>query len=263
MNFTFNGMSASEDTPSLVLIHGAGGSHLDWPIPWRNITAAPAEGHSQDTGQGGHVLQGFPVYAIDLPGHGDSGGDSLDTIDAYAQRVVTFLEENDIKNACLAGHSMGAAVAANTCLLDPSRVGSLCLVGGGAKIGVSQDLLDGLAKATEATVAAISRACWHKSTLPMFREVVRRRMLASGTQTLINDFTACSTVDLRSRLSEIAVPTLLVAAQEDRMVPMKDIEAMATSLQKPTVKTLEGCGHFLHFEKSDDIAKLLAEFLSA
>ena len=36
---------------NLVLVHGAGGSHLDWPAPLRR-------------------LRGANVYALDLPGHG-------------------------------------------------------------------------------------------------------------------------------------------------------------------------------------------------
>ena len=40
---------------NLVLVHGAGGSHLDWPAPLRRLREAN-------------------VYALDLPGHGRSEG---------------------------------------------------------------------------------------------------------------------------------------------------------------------------------------------
>ena len=41
--------------PPVVLIHGAGGTHLHWPSEVRR-------------------LPGYRVLALDLPGHGKSGG---------------------------------------------------------------------------------------------------------------------------------------------------------------------------------------------
>ncbi|MEL6914805.1 MAG: alpha/beta fold hydrolase [Pseudomonadota bacterium] len=261
MHHTFNGVTPAPGAPTLVLIHGAGGSHLDFAIPWRNITATPEAGKTRAPGQGGHVLQSRPVYALDLPGHGDSGGQSAADIDTYAAAVAAFLEDHDLAHVCLVGHSMGAAIAVATALAAPDRLHSLCLIGGGAKINVSQDLLDGLANNTDATVGAISRACWHKSTMPMYREVVRRRMTTAGAEVLVNDFTACARVDLRARLPEITVPVLLLAAVEDRMVPLADVEAMQARLSRATLRALEGCGHFLHFERSDEAAEALHAFL--
>ncbi|MEM6276366.1 MAG: alpha/beta fold hydrolase [Pseudomonadota bacterium] len=260
MHFTYNGVT--DDGPTLVLIHGAGGSHLDYAIPWRNITAIPEPGKTRAPGQGGHVLQQRPVYAVDLPGHGDSGGESAPDVATYAEAVAAFLSQHDLRDVCLVGHSMGAAIAVATALHEPARLHSLCLIGGGAKMHVSQDLLDGLATQTDATVAAISRACWHKSTMPMYREVVRRRMTTSGAEVLVNDFTACARVDLRERLAEIEVPVLLLAAVEDRMVPLKDVEAMQSAFPNATLAPLEGCGHFLHFERSEEAAEALDGFLT-
>ncbi|MEL6550638.1 MAG: alpha/beta fold hydrolase [Pseudomonadota bacterium] len=261
MHFTFNGVLPEPGAPTLVLIHGAGGSHLDYAIPWRNVTAAPEPGKTRAPGQGGHALQARPVYALDLPGHGDSGGESADDVAVYAAAVAAFLTEHDLRDACLVGHSMGAAIAVATALDAPDRLHSLCLIGGGAKINVSQELLNGLATNTDATVGAISRACWHKSTMPMYREVVRRRMTTSGATVLVNDFTACARVDLRARLPEIDVPVLLLAAVEDRMVPLKDVEAMQNAFPKASLVALEGCGHFLHFERSEEAAEALNAFL--
>lgn len=261
MHYTYNSITAQDGAPTLVLIHGAGGSHLDYAIPWRNITAAPEEGKTRAPGQGGHVLQSRPVYALDLPGHGDSDGTSTDDVAEYAAAVSAFLVEHDLQNVCLVGHSMGAAIAIAAALSEPDRLHSICLIGGGAKMYVSQDLLDGLASNTDATVGAISRACWHKSTVPMYREVVRRRMTTSGAEVLVNDFTACAKVDLRERLPEIDVPVLLLAAIEDRMVPLKDVEAMQSAFPNAQLAALKGCGHFMHFERSEEAAEALHAFL--
>ncbi len=54
----------------LVLVHGAGGSHLDWPAPLRR-------------------LRETNVYALDLPGHGRSGGTGRSSIAAYRDFLLT------------------------------------------------------------------------------------------------------------------------------------------------------------------------------
>ena len=56
--------------PPLVLVHGAGGSHLDWPPDLRR-------------------LAGMRVIALDLPGHGRSPGPGrADPVRAYAKGDV-------------------------------------------------------------------------------------------------------------------------------------------------------------------------------
>ncbi len=81
--------------PPLVLIHGSGGSHLYWHPHIRR-------------------LAGYCVYALDLPGHGKSGGSGEQRIQTYAEIVRECLLEIGLHNAVIAGHSMGGAVA-----LDP------------------------------------------------------------------------------------------------------------------------------------------------
>ena len=56
------------DGPPVVLLHGAAGTHLSWPAQVR-------------------YLPGCRVYALDLPGHGKSGGEPCRSIEDYARRV--------------------------------------------------------------------------------------------------------------------------------------------------------------------------------
>ena len=52
-----------------------------------------------------------PVYAIDLRNHGDSSHDPRHDYDALAEDVELFLEQNELENSTLIGHSMGAKTA--------------------------------------------------------------------------------------------------------------------------------------------------------
>lgn len=65
--------AASTLQPPVILIHGAGSSHLGWPAALRR-------------------LPGCRVLALDLPGHGRSAEVGLQSLDATADRLVDFLE---------------------------------------------------------------------------------------------------------------------------------------------------------------------------
>ena len=60
-------------SPPLLLIHGAGSSHLSWPAEIRRI-------------------KGFRILSLDLPGHGSSGGSAEQCISEYARRLSHFME---------------------------------------------------------------------------------------------------------------------------------------------------------------------------
>ena len=78
--------------PALLLVHGAGGSHLDWPAEIQR-------------------LPGRQVYNLDLPGHGRSPGDGRDSLAAYAADIITFVETLGLPQVVVVGHSMGGALA--------------------------------------------------------------------------------------------------------------------------------------------------------
>src|SRR5215207_1559403 len=110
------------DQPVLVLMHGAGGSRLQWPGALRR-------------------LPGVGVIAIDLPGHGKSPAPSRDSIPAYAADMVALLDALNLERAVFGGHSMGGGIALWLAIEYPQRVAGLVLVGTGAKLAVHPDLL--------------------------------------------------------------------------------------------------------------------------
>jgi lipase len=69
---------------------------------------------------------------VDLRGRGDSDKpESGYSLEAHAADVVRVLDHLDLRNAVLAGHSMGGFVALKTALMFPDRVRALVLLDGG------------------------------------------------------------------------------------------------------------------------------------
>ena len=109
--------------PSVILIHGAGGNHLYWPSEIRR-------------------LPGYRVFALDLPGHGKSGGRGQQSISTYAEVVLEWLESVGIHSAVFVGHSMGGAIAMTLALDHPEHVLGLGLVSAGARLRVAPAFLE-------------------------------------------------------------------------------------------------------------------------
>jgi pyruvate dehydrogenase E2 component (dihydrolipoamide acetyltransferase) len=106
-----------EGSEVVVLVHGFGGDLDNWLF---NIDALAAEAS---------------VYALDLPGHGQSSKSVAEPSLKGLSRAV--IDEVGITDAHLVGHSMGGAVVARTALDAPQRVKSLTLI---SSAGLGRDI---------------------------------------------------------------------------------------------------------------------------
>ncbi len=261
LSYSFNGVADRKDGLTLVLVHGAGGKFADWPVAWRsNADMTRLVGLTPKSHDG--ELDQYPVYAVDLPGHGASGGTSLDTVEGYATEIAAFLDALELTNVFLIGHSMGAAIALTLAVQRNPRLASIGLIGGSSKLIVSPAILDGLQNNFEATVDNIIRYSWHKKTTDFFKQKGRQRMLEAGSEVVYNDFLACSRFDLSEQIDDLDLPVLVIVSTGDRMVPPETSAAMAERLKNCRHVVLEDCGHFQHMEQVGRVANELTDYLN-
>ena len=122
------GRAFDPSLPPVVFLHGAGADHTVWA--W----------HSRWVAHHGHS-----VLAVDLPGHGRSGGDPLTTVEALADWLARLLAVAGAGPALVVGHSLGALVGLEAAARHPQAVRRLALIGAAAAMPVSADLLDAAA----------------------------------------------------------------------------------------------------------------------
>jgi len=244
--YTFNQTKA--DTPPLVLLHGAGGSHNDWPQSWRKSASASA-------------LSEFPIYALDLPGHGHSDPPGRSSIDDYAQDVVGFIDMLGLQKVAIVGHSMGGAIAQAIGGQQPRSLAGLVLIGTGAQLPVNPMILDGLQTDFPATVQMVMKFAWHKESDPAPRQRITRHWLKTGPEVIYGDYVACNEFDVSDQLSQIQVSTLVIGSSDDKMTPLKYSEFLTQHIPNAQLAVIKKAGHYLMIEKTAEVTAEIKKFL--
>jgi pimeloyl-ACP methyl ester carboxylesterase len=230
--------------PAVVLLHGAGGTHLYWPFEIRR-------------------LAGYHVFALDLPGHGKSVGRGQQTIGGYAAAVIDWLEALQLHRAVFIGHSMGSAVALTLALDHPDQVIGLGILGGAPRLHVAGDILENSASSTtfhNAVEMMVARS-FSTQASPRLVELAGERMLETRPSVLHGDMLACDLFDETGRISQIQQPTLVLCGMEDRMTPIRQSQFLATTLGNALLVTIPDAGHMVMMEKPMQVAAHIRTFL--
>ncbi len=231
-------------TPTLILIHGAGAMHLDWPAELRRLP----EGN---------------VIAPDLPGHGKSEGKGRQSVGAYASDMIAFMDALDIDKAIIAGHSMGGAIAQMMGLNYANRVQGLILVCTGAYLNVNPAILDGLQNTPEETAKMIIKWAWAKDAPEQMKRLSLKRLLETPAEVTLGDYKACSQFDLRKDLARIQAPTLVIGGEADKMTPITLSEELATNIPNAKLERVPHGGHMLMLEQPKAVADVVQNWLTA
>jgi len=249
------GKSFDAKLPAIVFIHGGEQDHSVWILQSRYL-----------------AHHGYAVLAVDLPGHGRSGGAPLASIEAMADWLVALLDSAKVGAAALVGHSMGSLVALDCAARHPERVDRVALIGTAFPMRVSPDLLEAT-KNREAEALLVINAWSHAAYAhypgnpgpgSWVRGGALRLTQRQKPGVLHADFAACDGYATGlERAAQVSCPALFLLAGRDAMMAARYGRDLAGAVQGSTVKTLEDSGHNLMGEKPDEVLDALVEFLRA
>jgi pimeloyl-ACP methyl ester carboxylesterase len=241
--------------PAVVFVHGGEQDHSVWALQSRYL-----------------AHHGYAVLALDLPGHGRSGGAPLASIETLADWLVALLDAAKARAAALVGHSMGSLVALECAARYPQRVERIALIGTAFPMRVSPDLLE----ATRSREPEAHRMInvWSHSGLapypsnpgPGFSVMGAnlRLMQRQKPGTLHADFTACDRYTAGfERAAQVKCAALFLVGKLDAMTPARAGRDLARAVSGSVVKVLDDGGHNLMGEKPDEVLDALVEFLRA
>jgi len=240
---------SSRQTRTLVLVHGAGGNHTHWPAEL-------------------HRLPGVNVCALDLPGHGRSGGKGRLSLEEYADSVYAFVQAVGRSHVCLVGHSMGGAIVQLLAVRQPAWLECLVVIGCGSQLPVDAGVLAGLRPdgPPTARAAALDRICQLAYGPGASPQLVRlgRRVLADTDRAVLHaDYVACSAFDVSNRLDRLRVPTLIVVGSADQLTPPQAGARLRERVPAARLVQIEGAGHMVVLEKPLETVQAILRFLDA
>lgn len=232
------------DRPPVLVLHGAGGSHLSWPPQIRR-------------------LNGQRMFTLDLPGHGKSQGIGRQDITEYSKAVIEFMKALRLPGAVLVGFSMGSAIALSLALQYRKRVLGLGLIGAGAKMRVAPAMLELASNFStfQSTVETVIENSYSSDVDPRVKELAIQQMAETRQAVLYGDFLACDEFNVMERVSKIHVPTLIISGSADRMTPPNRSEYLHDQIGGAQLHIVDGAGHMVMIERPDEVAALLVEFL--
>lgn len=241
--------------PVAIFIHGAGMDATYWSLQYRWF-----------------AWHGWSVLAIDLPGHGRSGGEPLRTVGEMAAWIGRVMTEAGVERAALVGHSMGGAIAIEAAAATPERVSHLALLGTAAAIPVAPLLLE--AARSNPEKAYDMMVGWaHGPAARVGRNQVPGIWMTGAAGALLArnkagvlaaDLAACAAWKSGAAAARrIACPTLVVTAEHDVMTPPGKGRALAELIPGARLLTVQKCGHMMLQEAPDAVLDALIVALAA
>ncbi len=250
------------------------------PVAWREAGAGPLVLflHGLGTTRTGFDPQlaalaaRYRCVAWDMPGYGASpalaGGLSFPKLADAVAGLIAALGE---RQAHVAGLSMGGQIALHTALRHPGCVRSLALLDTSPAFGLDGtdpeawkrlrlDALDagetpaGMAEPVLRSIMApgVAPAALAEAAASM------ARISAAGLRAAVEFL---PTHDVRARLGEIAVPTLVLVGEHDEETPFSYAEALAAGIADARLQIIPGAGHISNLEVPEAVNIALREHL--
>jgi len=248
------------DGEVLILIMGLGGS-LEW---WfRQVPVFSRQ---------------YRVVAFDNRGSGRSDAPDIPyTMEMMAGDVAGLLEAIDVKAAHVFGLSMGGMIAQHFALRYPERVTSLILgattFGGPHRVMPDVEAIKVLFDMEH--MQRLTPEERQRETLPfvMSQEFIDKnpdliqqlmtKMMEHITPPhgYMRQVEAVIGHETYERLPEIKVPTLVIAGDADRLVPVENSRLIASRILKAELVILKNMGHGFNIEAADEVNKAVLRFL--
>lgn len=250
----------------ILLIHGSPGSIEDWAPLMR-------------------MLQGsYRVTAYDRPGHGWSGDSGKYSFSANADTALALIEQLNLHDVIVVGHSYGGATALALALRAPERVSAYVVLDSAVytpsrqpeplhqllswpRVGVGSASVIGTFLAPVLIRRGLTQVFGSHGPGPAEDFIALRTriwstpkvMHAAATETLQ---AAAGLAAQSPRYHEIQRP-LAILAQADEPLRRASAERLHAEVASSTLLLLRGTGHYLQFERTRDVADAIVTVADA
>jgi pimeloyl-ACP methyl ester carboxylesterase len=242
-----SGQGINQDKDTIVLLHGSGLSHIVWSLTEQYLSN-----------------QNYNILAIDLPGHGNSEGESLKSIEEISDWLEKAFIKLNISKITIIGHSQGCLEAIEYYSKYSERVEALVFIGGSYIMPVNQDLIDLAEDGDDQAVKLMTKWSYENSKKFIGGNPIKSIINSPRDirEILAIDLVACNNYKNGSEaLKSINCPTLFIFGELDKMVNLEKGKKFAELVPNSKTHVIKDCGHMIMFEKAFEMREKISEFL--
>ena len=240
------GIDNFKDT--IVFLHGSGLSHIVWSLTEKYFSKNK-----------------FNVLSVDLPGHGNSDGPSLDSIEKISDWLEKVFIKLNLNKIIIVGHSQGCLEALEYSFKYKSRLKKIVFIGGSYRMPVNKDLIDLALNGDSDAVKLMMKWSYEGSKKFIGGNPIEKiiRSPRDISEILAVDLIACNNYSNGSDAAKaINCPTLLMFGELDKMVNLENGKKFSNLVKNSTTHVINGAGHMIMIEKAFEMREKILEFLN-
>jgi pimeloyl-ACP methyl ester carboxylesterase len=241
------GQGINKNKITIVFLHGSGLSHIVWSLTEQYLSN-----------------KNYNVLAIDLPGHGNSEGECLKSIEEISDWLEKAFNKLEILELTIVGHSQGCLEALEYYSRYSKKVKNLIFVSGSYRMPVNQDLID-LAESGDYQAVKLMMKWGYENSKKFIGGNPVEKIINSPRdirEILAVDLIACDNYKNGSEaLKKINCPTLFIFGELDKMVSLEKGKKFAALIPSSKMEIIKNCGHMIMFEKAFEMREKISEFL--
>lgn len=157
---------------------------------------------------------------------------------------------------------MGGAIAIEIALARPEFLAGVALVGSGARLRVTPLIKDEVIRDYAHAAEVIAEWAYSPKTDARLRRASVQELLEVPAAVTHGDFEACDRFDKMNEIDRIALPTLIVCGEDDKLTPIKYSQYMKDRIQNARLVIIPDAGHSVMLEKPEELNEALRSFIS-
>lgn len=240
------GIDNSKDT--IVFLHGSGLSHIVWSLTEQFFSNNK-----------------FNVMSVDLPGHGNTEGPCLDSIEKISDWLEKVFIKLNLNKIIIVGHSQGCLEALEYSFKYKSRLKKIVFIGGSYRMPVNKDLIDLASNGDIDAVKLMMKWSYEGSKKFIGGNPIEKIIQSPRdiSEILAVDLIACDNYSNGSNAAKaINCPALLVFGELDKMVNLENGKKFSNLVKNSTTNVINGSGHMIMIEKAFEMREKILEFLN-